>query len=49
MYSRVDSFWSSLFREFKYESCLENFVIVRTCWECREVLHFLCDTPPGHV
>jgi broad specificity phosphatase PhoE len=28
VYTRVDSFWSSLFREFEFRHCLENFVLV---------------------
>jgi len=28
VYDRVDSFWSSLNREMKFQGCLENFVIV---------------------
>jgi len=28
VYDRMDSFWISLYREFKYEYCLENFVVV---------------------
>lgn len=28
VYARIDSFWSSLFREFQVDHCLENFIIV---------------------
>jgi len=28
VYDRITSFWSSLYREWKYSDCLENFVLV---------------------
>jgi broad specificity phosphatase PhoE len=28
VYSRVDSFWSSLYREFEYPCCLDNFLVI---------------------
>ena len=28
VYARVDSFWSSVFREFEYQDCLQNFIII---------------------
>lgn len=28
VFARVDSFWASIFREFEYQDCLQNFVII---------------------
>jgi len=38
VFSRVTSFWSTIHREFKYEHCLENFVLISHGITCRLLL-----------
>jgi len=38
VYDRVTDFWTTLNREWKYENCLENFVIVSHGITCRLLL-----------